>query len=47
MLYNNAKAGFVYDLYEKVFAGDPENQHDPHPRSTAERQGDVHSATAG
>ena len=32
MLYNNAKAGFVYDLYEKVFAGDPEQPHDPHPR---------------
>src|SRR4051794_40658738 len=34
MLYNNAKAGFVYDLYEKVFAGDPEQEHDPHPRPT-------------
>lgn len=33
MLYNNAKAGFVHDLYEKVFAGDPEHEHDPHPRS--------------
>lgn len=32
MLYNNAKAWFVYDLYEKVFAGDPEHEHDPHPR---------------
>jgi GrpB-like predicted nucleotidyltransferase (UPF0157 family) len=33
MLYNNAKAWFVYDLYEKVFAADPEHEHDPHPRS--------------
>jgi len=32
MLYNNAKAWFVYDLYEKVFAGDPEHEHDPHLR---------------
>ncbi|GAB2454184.1 GrpB family protein [Nocardioides hungaricus] len=32
MLYNNAKAWFVYDLYEKVFAADPEHGHDPHPR---------------
>lgn len=35
MLYNNAKAGFVYDLYEKVFANDPESGHDPHPRPHA------------
>lgn len=35
MLYNNAKAGFVYDLYEKVFAGDPGHAHDPHPRADA------------
>lgn len=35
MLYNNAKAGFVYDLYEKVFAGDPDHDHDPHPRPDA------------
>jgi GrpB-like predicted nucleotidyltransferase (UPF0157 family) len=32
MLYNNAKAWVVYDLYEKAFAGDPEHAHDPHPR---------------
>ena len=25
MLYNNAKAWVVYDLYEKAFAGDPEH----------------------
>jgi GrpB-like predicted nucleotidyltransferase (UPF0157 family) len=35
MLYNNEKAWFVYDLYEKVFAGDPEHAHDPHPRPPA------------
>ena len=34
MLYNNAKAAFVYDLYELIFAGDPDNDHDPHPRPT-------------
>jgi GrpB-like predicted nucleotidyltransferase (UPF0157 family) len=32
MLYNNAKAWFVYDLYEKVFASDPQHQHDPQRR---------------
>lgn len=32
MQYNNAKAAFVYDLYEKVFAGDPEHAHTPQPR---------------
>ena len=32
MLYNNAKAAFVYDLYEKIFAADPRHPHDPHPR---------------
>lgn len=32
MLYNNAKAWCVYDLYERVFAGDPDHGHDPHPR---------------
>ena len=32
MLYNNAKAWLVYDLYEKIFAADPEHEHDPHPR---------------
>jgi len=35
MRYNNEKAWFVYDLYEKVFAGDPEHKHDPHPRALA------------
>ena len=33
MLYNNEKSWFVYDLYEKVFAGDPGCDHDPHPRN--------------
>ena len=37
MLYNNAKAWFVYDLYEKVFAADPNHEHDPHPRPTKPR----------
>lgn len=35
MLYNNAKAWFVYDLYEKVFAADRGHEHDPHPRLAA------------
>ena len=30
--YNDAKAGFVYDLYERVFADDPRWLHAPHPR---------------
>lgn len=34
MLYNNEKAWVVYDLYEKIFAADPEHAHDPHPRPT-------------
>jgi hypothetical protein len=32
MLYNNEKAWFVYDLYDKVFAADLAHEHDPHPR---------------
>ena len=32
MHYNNAKAAFVYDLYERIFAADPAHAHDPHPR---------------
>ena len=32
MLYNNAKAWFVYDVYERVFAADPDHEHDPQPR---------------
>jgi GrpB-like predicted nucleotidyltransferase (UPF0157 family) len=33
MLYNNAKAGFIYDLYEQIFAADPAYPHDPRPRT--------------
>ncbi len=33
MLYNNAKSALVYDLYEKIFAADPDHAHDPHPRA--------------
>lgn len=32
MLYNNEKAWVIYDLYEQVFASDPEHEHDPRPR---------------
>jgi GrpB-like predicted nucleotidyltransferase (UPF0157 family) len=32
MDYNNHKAGFVYDLYEKAFGADPDHDHDPQPR---------------
>lgn len=32
MLHNNAKAWVVYDIYEQIFAADPEHDHDPHPR---------------
>jgi GrpB-like predicted nucleotidyltransferase (UPF0157 family) len=32
MHYNNAKAGMVYDLYERIFAADPDHPHDPRPR---------------
>lgn len=33
MAYNNAKAGFVYDLYERIFAADAEYAHESRPRS--------------
>jgi len=33
MDYNNHKAALVYDIYEKVFAADPEHEHDPQPRA--------------
>ncbi|SFC93483.1 GrpB domain, predicted nucleotidyltransferase, UPF0157 family [Nocardioides terrae] len=32
MLYNNAKAWVVYDMYEKIFVADPQHSHDPQPR---------------
>lgn len=35
MHYNNAKAAAVYDIYERIFAADPDHQHDPQPRPTA------------
>ena len=34
--YNNHKAGFVYDLYERIFAADPEHEHTLQPRGTGE-----------
>ena len=30
--YNNHKAGFVYDVYERIFVADPEHEHTPRPR---------------
>ncbi|MGH8860919.1 MAG: GrpB family protein [Jatrophihabitantaceae bacterium] len=33
MLYNNGKSGFIYDLYERIFAADPEHGHASHPRT--------------
>lgn len=33
MHYNNAKAWVVYDIYERIFAADPEHPHDPRPRA--------------
>ena len=39
MLYNNAKAWFIHDLYEVILTVDPAHQHDPqprHPRTPAE-----------
>ena len=33
MHYNNAKAGLIYDIYERIFAADPAAAHDPQPRS--------------
>ncbi|MDQ4053224.1 MAG: GrpB family protein [Actinomycetota bacterium] len=32
MLYNNAKAGLIYDIYERIFAADPDHPHTPRPR---------------
>jgi len=32
MEYNNAKAGLIYDIYERIFAADPGFAHTPQPR---------------
>jgi GrpB-like predicted nucleotidyltransferase (UPF0157 family) len=32
MEYNNHKGALVYDLYERAFAADPDQGHDPQPR---------------
>lgn len=32
MLYNNAKAGLIYDIYERIFEADANYEHDPQPR---------------
>ena len=32
MDYNNHKAALVYDIYERIFAADPDHPHDPQPR---------------
>ena len=32
MHYNNEKAALIYDIYERIFAADPEHRHDPRPR---------------
>ena len=32
MQYNNAKAGLIYDIYERIFTADPDHPHSPHPR---------------
>jgi GrpB-like predicted nucleotidyltransferase (UPF0157 family) len=33
VVYNNHKAALVYDIYERIFAADPEHEHDPRPRT--------------
>ncbi|WP_244928385.1 GrpB family protein [Nocardioides sp. W7] len=33
MVYNNEKAGLIYDIYERIFVADPEHPHTPQPRS--------------
>ena len=33
MDYNNHKGELVYDIYERIFAADPEHPHDPQPRA--------------
>jgi GrpB-like predicted nucleotidyltransferase (UPF0157 family) len=32
MDYNTAKGGLIYDIYERIFAADPEHEHTPQPR---------------
>jgi GrpB-like predicted nucleotidyltransferase (UPF0157 family) len=32
MDYNNHKAALIYDIYERIFAADPEHEHTPRPR---------------
>jgi GrpB-like predicted nucleotidyltransferase (UPF0157 family) len=32
MDYNTAKGGLIYDIYERIFAADPDNPHTPRPR---------------
>ncbi len=34
MDYNTAKGGFIYDIYERIFAADPAHEHTAHPRPT-------------
>ena len=34
MDYNNHKAALVYDIYERIFAADPEQPHVPRPRTS-------------
>jgi GrpB-like predicted nucleotidyltransferase (UPF0157 family) len=31
--YDNRKAGLAYDIYERIFAADPDHEHDPRPRA--------------
>ena len=33
--YSNAKAGLVYDIYERIFAADPAHIHEPQPRPSS------------
>jgi GrpB-like predicted nucleotidyltransferase (UPF0157 family) len=35
MDYNNHKAALVYDIYERIFAADPEHAHTPRPRGSS------------
>lgn len=32
MQYNNAKAGLIYDIYDRIFVADPDHSHSWHPR---------------